>query len=147
MQYVKGEKRQRHNGRGETSSRRKIGNKIEDFSVKKYGEKTSQKEECEEALLAEYAMMLTLYTTGFAALITLAHSQKRLPNRISPLELVMLAIATHKLSRIVAKDRITGALRAPFVHYKGSVGAGEDVAASCSGARISELRRRKERAE
>src|SRR5437763_16284735 len=125
MPCVKGQKRQRRDGTDETSPPKKITSRAEDFSAKKYGEKTSEKEECEEALLAEYAMMLTLYTTGFAALITLAHSQKRLPNRISPLELVMLAIATHKLSRIVAKDRITGALRAPFVHYKGSVGAGE----------------------
>src|SRR5437773_4193296 len=125
MRCVKGEKRQRHDGTGETSPTKKIASRAEGFSVKKYGEKTSQKEECEEALLAEYATMLTLYTSSFAALTKLARSQKRLPEKISPLELLMLAIATHKLSRIVAKDRITGALRAPFVHYKRSVGAGE----------------------
>jgi len=125
MQCVKGQKRQRRDGTGETSPPKKITSRAEDFSVTKYGEKTSEKEECEEALLAEYATMLTLYTSGFAALTILAHSQKRLPNSIPPLELLMLAIATHKFSRIVAKDRITGALRAPFVHYERSVGAGE----------------------
>ena len=39
--------------------------------------------------------------------------------------LALLGIATHKLSRIVAKDRITGILRAPFVCYIRSAGAGE----------------------
>jgi Protein of unknown function (DUF1360) len=41
------------------------------------------------------------------------------------LDLALLAIATHKLSRIIAKDRITGVLRAPFVSYIRSAGAGE----------------------
>jgi hypothetical protein len=48
-----------------------------------------------------------------------------LTKKSEPIELPLLAVATHKLSRIVAKDRITGALRAPFVHYKRSAGAGE----------------------
>jgi uncharacterized protein DUF1360 len=122
---VKSNKRQRHDGTNDITARKKERSRTQKLSVAKYGEETSEKQECEEALLAEYAVMLTLYTTGFAALTTLAHSQKRLPNSIPPLELLMLAIATHKLGRIVAKDRITGALRAPFVHYKRSVGAGE----------------------
>jgi len=29
-----------------------------DFSIKKYGERTAEKEECEEQLLAEYAALL-----------------------------------------------------------------------------------------
>jgi len=41
------------------------------------------------------------------------------------LDLALLGIATHKLSRIVAKDRITGILRAPFVNYTRSARAGE----------------------
>jgi hypothetical protein len=49
----------------------------------------------------------------------------RLPKRFGLLDLALLGIATHKLSRIVAKDRITSILRAPFVNYIGSAGAGE----------------------
>ncbi|PYL99627.1 MAG: hypothetical protein DMF19_11950 [Verrucomicrobia bacterium] len=122
---MKSNKRQRHDGANDTTARKKERSGTQDFSVEKYGEETSEKQECEEALLAEYAAMLTLYTAGFAALISLVYSHKRLPNGVPPLELLVLAIATHKLSRIVAKDRITGALRAPFVHYKRSVGEGE----------------------
>jgi hypothetical protein len=41
------------------------------------------------------------------------------------LDLALLGIATHKLSRIVAKDRITGIIRAPFVNYIRGAGTGE----------------------
>jgi len=96
-----------------------------DFSIEKYGERTAEKEECEEQLLAEYAALLTFYITTVAVLTGAAVRHDRLPKRFSPLDLALLAIATHKLSRIVAKDRITGVLRAPFVDYICSAGAGE----------------------
>ena len=93
--------------------------------MSKYGEQTSEKEECEEELLAEYASMMTFFIGGIATLTSLARSRDLLPKKFRPLELLLLGVATHKLARIVAKDRITGALRAPFVHYKGSAGGGE----------------------
>lgn len=96
-----------------------------DFSIEKYGEKTIEKEECEEQLLAEFAGMLGFYVTAVAVLTGLAIEQKRFPKRFGLLDLALLGIATHKLSRIVAKDRITGILRAPFVNYIKSAGAGE----------------------
>jgi hypothetical protein len=96
-----------------------------DLSIEKYGEKTAEKEECEEQLLAEYAGMLTFYIASVAALTGLAMEQGRLPRKVSLLDLALLGIATHKLSRIVAKDRITSILRAPFVNYIRSAGAGE----------------------
>src|SRR5438128_3899682 len=49
----------------------------------------------------------------------------RLPRRFRLLDLALLGIATHKMSRIIAKDRITGILRAPFVSYIRSASAGE----------------------
>ena len=54
-----------------------------------------------------------------------AVQHNRLPRKFGLLDLALLGIATHKLSRIVAKDRITGILRAPFVCYIRSAGAGE----------------------
>ena len=47
------------------------------------------------------------------------------PKRPSLLDLALLSVATHKLSRIIAKDRITSILRAPFVSYIRSAGHGE----------------------
>src|SRR6266568_3234594 len=96
-----------------------------DFSIEKYGERTAGKEECEEQLLAEYAALLAFYIASVAVLTGAAVEQRRLPKRFSLLDLALLGTATHKLSRIIAKDRITGILRAPFVSYIRSAGAGE----------------------
>src|SRR5207248_9372353 len=67
---------------------------------------------------------LAFYVASVAAVTGIAMEQDRLSRRISLLDLALLGIATHKLSRIVAKDRITGILRAPFVNYIRSTGAG-----------------------
>src|SRR5204863_9339418 len=96
-----------------------------DFSSAKYGERTAEKEECEEQLRVEYAALLGFYVASVAVLTGAAIEQKRFPKRFTPLDLALLGIATHKLSRIIAKDRITGILRAPFVSYIRSAGAGE----------------------
>jgi hypothetical protein len=95
------------------------------FSIEEYGAKTSEKEECEEQLLTEYATLLCFYLASVAVLTGIAADQKRLPRKFGALDLALLGIATHKLSRIVAKDRITGILRAPIVNYIRSAGAGE----------------------
>src|SRR5438034_7867179 len=96
-----------------------------DFSIEKYGERTEEKEECDEQLLAEYASMLAFYIITVAVLSGMAVEKNRLPRRFALLDLALLGIATHKLSRMVAKDRITGVLRAPFVNYIRSAGEGE----------------------
>jgi hypothetical protein len=96
-----------------------------DFSIENYGAKTADKKECEEQLLAEYATLLAFYLASVAVLTGIAAEQDRLPRKFNQLDLALLGIATHKLSRIVAKDRITGILRAPFVNYVRSAGAGE----------------------
>src|SRR5438874_13532910 len=96
-----------------------------DFSIEKYGAKTREKKECDEQLLAEYASLLGFYVASVAVLTGMAMEQDRLPKRFGLLDLALLGIATHKLSRIVAKDRITSILRAPFVNYIRSAGAGE----------------------
>ena len=95
------------------------------FSIEEYGTKTAEKEECEEQLLREYATLLGFYLASVTVLTGIAGEQRRLPRKFSVLDLALLGLATHKLSRIVAKDRITGILRAPFVSYIRGSGAGE----------------------
>ena len=95
------------------------------FSIEEYGAKTAEKEECEEQLLKEYATLLGFYLASVTVLTGIAGEQRRLPRKFSVLDLALLGLATHKLSRIVAKDRITGILRAPFVSYIRGSGAGE----------------------
>ena len=96
-----------------------------DFSIEEYGAKAKDKEECDEQLLAEFALMLTLYLTSVAALTGVAFERNRLPKRIGLFDLALLGVATHKLSRILTKDKLTSILRAPFVTYQKSAGAGE----------------------
>lgn len=47
------------------------------------------------------------------------------PERPSAGDVVLLSIATHKLSRLIAKDSVTSPLRAPFTRYSEPAGAAE----------------------
>jgi Protein of unknown function (DUF1360) len=102
-----------------------------DFSIEKYGEQTLEKEECDEQLLAEYAALLTFYIASVGALTVTAVERNRLPRNFGLLDLALLGVATHKLSRLVAKDRITSILRAPFVNYIRSARAVEEEPRGC----------------
>ncbi|TDC64562.1 DUF1360 domain-containing protein [Micromonospora sp. KC207] len=47
------------------------------------------------------------------------------PERPATADVVLLAVATHKLSRLLSKDAITSPLRAPFTRYDHPIGSGE----------------------
>ncbi len=79
-----------------------------------------------EMPLASYAALLGIYNTAFAALLLAAKNSKReLPERINYADLVLLGLATHKVSRIISSDRVTSPLRAPFTEYVEPAGASE----------------------
>lgn len=50
---------------------------------------------------------------------------RRAPERPAAADVVLVSIATHKLSRLLAKDAVTSPLRAPFTRYAGPAGDGE----------------------
>ena len=50
---------------------------------------------------------------------------RRIPERLSAGDVALVSVATHKLSRLLAKDAVTSPLRAPFTRYAGPAGAGE----------------------
>ncbi len=80
----------------------------------------------EEMPLAGYAALLGIYNAAFSVLLLAAkQSGRQLPERISYADLVLLGLATHKLSRIISKDRVTSPLRAPFTEYVEPAGASE----------------------
>ena len=101
------------------------GTATERFFNREVRRTTTENEECDEQLLAEYAAMLAFYIASVAVLIGIASHQSRFPKRFSLFDFALLGVATHKLSRLVAKDRITGIIRAPFLTYIRSAGAGE----------------------
>lgn len=44
---------------------------------------------------------------------------------MSPGDLALLTVATHKGSRLIAKDRVTSTVRAPFTEFESDAGPGE----------------------
>ncbi|WP_298183302.1 DUF1360 domain-containing protein [Saccharomonospora sp.] len=49
----------------------------------------------------------------------------RLPERLAANDMVLLCVATHKASRLLAKDSVTSPLRAPFTEYSKPAGEAE----------------------
>jgi hypothetical protein len=60
---------------------------------------------------------------GFAA--WLARSGRNLPERVDAGDLTLLAVATHKAARLVAKDRVTAPVRRPFTEFEEEGGPSE----------------------
>ncbi len=79
-----------------------------------------------ERPLGGYAVLTSTFGVlagGFAT--WLARSGRPIPERPSAADLALTAVATHKLSRLIAKDRVTSAVRAPFTEFQDDAGPGE----------------------
>ena len=50
---------------------------------------------------------------------------RKLPESYSPWDALMVGLATHKIARLITKDRVTSFIRAPFVRYERDTGHGE----------------------
>ncbi len=75
----------------------------------------------EKLPLAGYATLMGVFTAALAGfLITSRKSSK-----LQPADILLVGVATHKLSRLIAKDRVTAALRDPFVVYEGPADGSE----------------------
>jgi Protein of unknown function (DUF1360) len=66
--------------------------------------------------LRGYFALAATFNLAFAA--GLATKRGDMPERVALRDVVLLGVATHKFSRLLAKDRVTSFLRAPFVRYK-----------------------------
>ncbi|MGD9735546.1 MAG: DUF1360 domain-containing protein [Solirubrobacterales bacterium] len=93
--------------------------------------------------LLSYAAMMTVFLAGFTGALALARKRGReLPERVGAADLATIGVASHKLSRLISKDKVTAPLRAPFTEFEGSGGPSEYAeSARGSGARhaIGEL--------
>lgn len=80
----------------------------------------------QERPLRGYAVLTGTFaalTGAFSAWIR--KSGRELPEHIAPGDLALITVATHKASRLIAKDRVTSAVRAPFTRFEGDAGPGE----------------------
>lgn len=91
----------------------------------------------QERPLGSYAVLTGAFLAMFAAFgAWLRGSGRALPERTTVGDLALVTVATHKVSRLIAKDRVTSVGRAPFTQFQGDSGAGEvDEAARGSGMR------------
>ena len=94
----------------------------------------------QERPLGGYALLTGTFLAlcgGFAA--WMRHSGRELARTtLPPGDLALLALATHKTSRMIARDRVTSAVRAPFTTFQGDAGHAEvDEAARGHGLRLA----------
>lgn len=80
----------------------------------------------QERPLAGYAGLTAMFASLAGAFAAWLHrSGRQLPERMSTRDLLLITVATHKLSRLIAKDRVTSAVRAPFTRYQQDGGPAE----------------------
>jgi len=73
-----------------------------------------------------YAFMTAVFLTAFGGAMAAAKASGRdLPERVSTQDVVLVGVASHKLSRLISKDRITSFVRAPFTEYQQGTGHAE----------------------
>jgi hypothetical protein len=88
--------------------------------------------------LAGYAVLSGGFIAAFTAALVEAQRAGKLPERLDARDIVLAGVATHKLARLIAKDKVTSFVRAPFTRYQESSGHGEiEEAARGHGLRLA----------
>jgi hypothetical protein len=73
-----------------------------------------------------YLAFMSIFGTLVASGLAIARRQGReLPAKSSAGELLLIGTASHKLSRVISKDKVTSPLRAPFTELEGKGGPAE----------------------
>jgi Protein of unknown function (DUF1360) len=80
----------------------------------------------EKRPLGGYLLLVVVFQ-GLVALAVLAlrRSGRELPERYSLSDVLLAGAATHKLARLISKDKVTSFARAPFTEYQGKGGPSE----------------------
>ena len=73
-----------------------------------------------------YAVLTVLFNAALAAgMAGIKRSGRELPERVDGRDILLTGVATHKLSRLISKDKITAFARAPFTEYQHPGGPAE----------------------
>lgn len=76
--------------------------------------------------IAAYGLLSGAFGAAFAASLLAAYRHAGgFPERVEGRDVVLMGIASHKVTRLLAKDRVTSFLRAPFTEYQDRIGHGE----------------------
>ena len=79
----------------------------------------------EQRPLAAYAALSTTFMAALGGAVAVAHAQHREVDRPGAADVILHGLATQKLSRLIAKDKVTSSIRAPFTRYQEPRGQGE----------------------
>jgi uncharacterized protein DUF1360 len=80
----------------------------------------------EDRPMRGYVLTMSTYAGLVTALAVAAKASGRaIPAGLSGRDIVVMGAATHKLSRLLAKDPVTSPLRAPFTTFEGEAGPSE----------------------
>ncbi len=92
-----------------------------------------------ERPLASYSLLSSVFSASFVgALLAARRAGYRLPEELATKDVVLTGIATHKLSRLIARDKVTSFARAPFTRFQEAAGHAEvDEAPRGSGLRLA----------
>jgi Protein of unknown function (DUF1360) len=75
---------------------------------------------------APYLAFIGLFGTLLSTALLIARRQGRsLPEKVNLGELLLVGTASHKVSRLISKDKVTSPLRAPFTELEGKGGPAE----------------------
>ena len=80
----------------------------------------------DEMPLAGYATLFGVYNSAILAMLLMEKNSDQVsPDDISLSDVLLLGVATYKLSRVISSDRVTSPLRAPFMEYIEPAGTSE----------------------
>ncbi len=80
----------------------------------------------QERALGGYVMLMGAFaglTAGFAG--WLRRSRRSLPDHATPSDLMLVTVATHKVARVITRDRVMSTVRAPFTQFQDDAGPSE----------------------
>jgi hypothetical protein len=75
--------------------------------------------------LGSYALLTAAFNGLVGGYLVAAERRGRLPERYGVGDLALVGIGSFKLSRLIAKDRVTSVLRASFSRFQEDIGHGE----------------------
>jgi hypothetical protein len=79
----------------------------------------------EKRPLAAYSLLSGAFFAALGGAVAAAHAQGREVDRPGVVDVVLHGLATQKVSRLIAKDKVTSFIRAPFTRYQEPRGQGE----------------------
>jgi hypothetical protein len=103
-----------------------VPGKVAEKAAQKAAEIKREYAHGEDKPLGSHLILVVVYNALVGLfLANRVRSGKGFPKQISPGDLLLAGVATHKLGRIIAKDRVTAPLRAPFTEFEEEGGPSE----------------------